>query len=175
MRFLMRRTDVMRQLAIGLLLAVIACMLLSAQAMAQDAAGTTIDLWPYIEPLVEIAFVVALGFASLLVRRGLTWLGVHLDDRRRQLVDDGLYKALSLGRAKLVDRLQGMSAIEIRNETVREGARFMLDTYLESLTSFGITPEGVRDRLLLRYADLFPDPAEPEKPTQPAKTADQPA
>lgn|GEM_PF-2534709 len=154
----------------------------SGEAAAQaavDASNAVVDLWPYIEPVLEIVFVVALGVAGLLARRLLAWLGVNLDDKRRALIDDGLYKALSFGRAQIVVGLKDMSEVEIRNATLRHGIRFMLDTYAKSLKTFDITPEGVSDRLLLRYGDVFPEPKpepidprrEPESDRAPAAGA----
>lgn len=146
----------------------------SAQEVLTGVASTTepagdaiVDLWPIVEPLLELAAVALTVTGAWAIRRLLAWLKLAEDARVRAYLEEGWYSALAYGREVAEQTLRGRSAIEIRNVAVRHAADYMTRAFPDGLRHFGITPQRTQEILTAKLTDVFgpiPDDAKERPP-----------
>ena len=134
-----------------------AVALLAAGVGTAFAQGSTsVDLSPLISLGIEFAAPLAGALGTVLgvylVGRLMKLVGLQVDARQREAVDQALRNAIAFGLAKVRDRLDDGKpiAVDLRSEAMAAAARYAQDTVPGALKHFNITAEGLADRLETR-------------------------
>lgn len=132
--------------ALSMLLTVV---VLAGAAWAQtvEAAGQTIDLWPVIEPLIGLAVAALAALGGWAIRWFVRKLKLDVDDKVRAYMENGFMTALNYGQAVLSDRARGLSAVEIKNQTLLNATAYFVRAFPDGMKHFGLTEAGVKERL----------------------------
>lgn len=131
-------------------------------AFAQDAGGgdTTVDLMPllaafapYLVEAVVALVLLAVGWA------GRKFLGLEIEKRHREALDQALRAGAAWGLDKARQRAGGRLGVDVRSEAATYALRYVLDATPDAIRKFGLTPERVRELIEARMA---PSPFEVE-------------
>lgn len=114
--------------------------------------STTVDLAPLIR---EVALPIAVALGGVLA----TWLSAKLagllnikrDDALAAKLEQAMKNGLAFAQSRVSDQIgSGPIAVEIKNEIVRDAARYAVGHVPDALKSLGVTPEVLAEKLTAR-------------------------
>ncbi|WP_293857173.1 hypothetical protein [uncultured Alsobacter sp.] len=147
--------------SIFLLLIALLVVLSTLPAFAADATATTVlNLRPlfdlaisYGEPLV---LALAAWIAARLIAAITKTLGLSIDDKQRQVVNDALDKAIAYGFSQVKGMGGASPTIDLKSTLVAHAAQYALEAVPQALKHFNITPDRLEAMILARVDAAVP-------------------
>lgn len=107
---------------------------------------STVDLSPVIVPLVQVTGGLISALAPVLVWYAIRWVRSKMslsqlgeDDALRQVVNQGLQKAIGAGVSRVQAAVAGQPmTIEVKNDVVAHAAQYAIDNIPGALKRFGL-------------------------------------
>lgn len=131
-------------------------LLFTGSALAAEAA--TADLRPLWGYGVEIIGGALAALGSFGVRSLARFLRLKEDGLIRAYLDDALHRALAWAVESAVRKGDDLARVEVRSRLVAEAAGYAVEAVPDALKRFGISENGLRQRLEARLSEWAPHP-----------------
>lgn len=131
-----------------------------AVALAQEAAGTRIDLAPAALGLLgyvsaAIGAVLATGL-SVLGARLYSWTGINIEARHREALHSAIMTGVNAGLSKVVDLIGGR-AIDVRSTAIAEALRYVGASVPDAIRFFGLSEDRLADMIAAKLSQIERD------------------
>lgn len=125
-------------------------------ATVEQAEITRIDLSPLANLAIEFVLPVLSVLAGLALRRVLTWLRISEEARVRAYLEDAMQHGIQFARNRALAAGKRLDRIAVRDEMLADAVNYIVPKVPAALTRFGITPDGLRERLSARLGLVDP-------------------
>lgn len=146
---------------------ILAVVLISGSAVAQQAGGTTVDLSPLLANVVyPILSALVLALGGWAVQKFAAMVGLKNTQALQSTVESALQNALAYGQSKVADV---PLTIDVKNQIVANAANYATAHVPDALSKLGITKDQLVQKLQARLAlNTIPPEQSVAVPTPPA-------
>ncbi len=152
-----------------LVLSMLAALFLPTLVFAQEVisdkvtvSGTTVDFGSLLESILTLLASAATFMLIWLFRQGAAFFksktGINVLEQEgvlRKYLEGAMQNALKFGVEKLRDSEIGH--VNTKSEAIAEAVAYVLNAVPDALSYFGITEQGLRDRLEARFGEVLAD------------------
>jgi hypothetical protein len=136
-----------------------AFLLFTGQAVAAETVTADLrPIWGYGVEIIGGALTALGGFG---VRSLTRFLRLKEDGLIRSYLDDALHRALAWAVESAVRKGDDLARVEVRSRLVAEAAGYAAEAVPDALKRFGVSENGLRQRLEARLGEWAPHPDQP--------------
>lgn len=136
------------------LTAIMALLLVALLLPWTPAYAVPVDVSPVTDPLLDLLGVALVALATWALHRVQKWMkartGIEIDQSTRLYLEDAMKRGIAYARTRVAENIEGKTQVDIENEIAAAAVAYLVGKVPDALLHFGITEEGLYQRILAR-------------------------
>lgn len=125
--------------------------------------STVVDISGLLDIGIKLGGAVIAALLVVAYRRLSVWAGVSLEEKDRAAIDQAIANGIGLAVQRASEAGRNIARVDVQSRMLAEIYNYAAPKVPDALARFGITPDGLKERIKARLgaSDLVPLPTPP--------------